>query len=123
MVWQLPAAAARERSPRRLSERTSAETVLSSQDASLELFEEASACRSETSSGVSVEEESPESVVSSQELGSVWWVDLIKMHTSHLTYDDSNAAPWSLVSTCSGMLSEAFAMKACQRFWDSTTYK
>ena len=79
----------------------------------ISLFESASRCRSESSSGVSIVPDSPESIVGSQDLGSVpWWAHLIKMHTKHLKFDDSRAAPVSLLSTCSGMLAEAFALKA-----------
>ena len=79
----------------------------------ISLFESASRCRSESSSGVSIVQDSPESIVGSQDLGSVpWWAHLIKMHTKHLKFDDSRAAPVSLLSTCSGMLAEAFALKA-----------
>ena len=80
-------------------------------------FEEASLCRSESSDGVTIlEEGSPESIVSSQDVESVpWWAHLLKQHARHLAFNDSQATRLTLVSTCSGMLAEAFALKASGR--------
>ena len=69
---------------------------------------------SPVSSGIEmIEGDSPESIVSSQELDTPpWWAALLKQHTRHLQFDDSAALPMSLLSTCSGLCAEAFVLKA-----------
>ena len=45
-----------------------------------------------------IEGDSPESIVSSQELDTPpWWAALLKQHTRHLQFDDSAALPISLL--------------------------
>ena len=90
--------------------------ILESSQEHIERVEAAEEYRTHSDPGESAEEDVSTSpvrspAVNSQGQDSVWWVKLLKQHTAAYKAADFEGTRVRLISGCSGMLSEAFALK------------
>ena len=64
-----------------------------------------------TAAGSPIHVTDSSSSASENEADQMWWVKLLKERCAHLKFGGGDG-PWTVVSACSGMLAEAFALQA-----------
>ena len=91
-------------------EELEAECLQSSQESG-EKIQEAECFRTPSEPGESADEQSSCSSQLSQGIVQPWWVQLLLKHASKYSYQDVSASEVRILSGCSGMAAEAFALQ------------